>query len=118
MHVERLTVFEQIDDIGGIAHTRFASAQLRLGRGDHETGGIQAIYEDLAHAFAILQKLQRPDGIAVVGMLLAQVLAMGGLRDEALQVLDAAEQGFRTLSNDAGVQQIEQLRQAIHASGG
>ena len=118
LHVERLTVFEQIDDIGGIAHTRFASAQLRLGRGDHETGGIQAIYEDLAHAFAILQKLQRPDGIAVVGMLLAQVLAMGGLRDEALQVLDAAEQGFRTLSNDAGVQQIEQLRQAIHASGG
>ena len=118
LHVERLTVFERLGDIEGIAHTRFASARLRLGRGDHETGGIQAIYEDLAHAFAILQKLQRPDGIAVVGMLLAQVLAMGGLRDEALQVFDAAEQGFRTLSDEAGVQQIEQLRQAIRASGG
>ena len=118
LHVERLTVFEQIGDIDGIAHTRFASARLRLGRGDHETGGIQAIYEDLAHAFAILQTLQRPDGIAVVGMFLAQVLAMGGQHDEALQVLDAAEQGFRMLSNEAGVRQIEQLRQAIRASGG
>lgn len=51
-------------------------------------------------------------------MLLAQVLAMGGLHDEALQVLDAAEQGFRTLSDEVGVRQIEQLRQAIRASGG
>ncbi|MDZ7857275.1 CHAT domain-containing protein [Sphaerotilus sp.] len=118
LHVERLTVFEQLGDIDGVAHTRFASAQLRIGRGDHEVGGIQAIYEDLAHSFAINQKLQRPDGIAVVGMLLAQVLAMGGLRDGALKVLDAAEQGFRTLGNTEGVQQVAMLRQQVGGAGG
>lgn len=94
-------------------------AMLRLQRGYYkETQGLQVIHDELAEAFRLSVKLQRPDYIASVGAMLAQTLALGGQHDEALQVLDAAEQGFRTLSNDAGVQQIEQLRQAIRASGG
>ena len=115
LHEQRLPVAMRLGDIDSLAHIRFSMAMLRLKRGDHSrvTQGLQVIHDELAEAFGLSVKLQRPDFIAHIGAVLAQVLAMGGLRDEALTVLDAAEQGFRTLGNSAGVGQIEALRQQI-----
>ncbi|AGA90192.1 hypothetical protein Thimo_1398 [Thioflavicoccus mobilis 8321] len=113
LHEERLATFERLGDIDGIAHVRFARARLRLERGEHETGGIQAIYDDLAASYEILRRLGRPDGIGAVGLLLAQVLTMGGHRDDALTVLDEAEAAFAKLGQTAAVEQVRALRGLI-----
>ena len=82
-------------------------------RGDHQTGGIQEIYNDLAEAFAITLKLGYADGIGAVGELLAQVLAMGGHKDDALTVLDHAEAAYTKLGNAQGIEGVRQLRKMI-----
>jgi hypothetical protein len=43
-------------------------------------------------------------------------MAMGGLEDEALSVLDTAEAAFRKLGDPQGIAQIAQLRQLIGGS--
>ena len=63
MHLERLPIAQEMKDIDFIAHIRFSCAQIRLDRGDHEKGGIQAIFEELSEAYEISLKLQRPDFI-------------------------------------------------------
>jgi hypothetical protein len=113
LHQERLPAFERLGDIDGIAHVRFATARLRLARGEHERGGIQAIYDDLAGPYEILRRLGRPDGIGPVGLLLAQVLAIGGHRDEALAVLDEAEAAFAKLGQTAAIEQVRERRRLI-----
>lgn len=45
--------------------------------------------------------------------MLAKVMAMGGLKDEALSVLDTAETAFRKLRNRQGIAHIAQLRRLI-----
>ena len=45
--------------------------------------------------------------------MLAQVMAMGGLRDEALAVLDQAEAAFQKLGKADGVAHVRQLREQI-----
>lgn len=110
LHEGRLSVFEQMGDIEGIAHVRFSTARIRLQRGDHQSGGLQQVYEDLSESFAILKKLGGPDGIGAVGLLLARVLTMGGQADAARQVLDEAEAAFETLGHAGGVEQIRALR--------
>ena len=87
--------------------------QLCSTRGGVEKGRIQEIYEALAELFAIAARLGAPDGIAHVGALLAQVLAMGGHRDEALAVLDQAEAAFRKLGDADGIEHVQQLRRTI-----
>ncbi|HNA67614.1 MAG TPA: hypothetical protein PLD21_08180, partial [Rhodocyclaceae bacterium] len=113
----RLPVAEQMGDIGGLAHILYSRAQIRLQRGDHHDSGLQAIYEDLARAYAILVKLGRPDGIGAVGTLLAQMLAMGGLRSEALQVLETAEAAWRKIGQMQQVARVAELRQMIEGRG-
>ncbi|HMV64396.1 MAG TPA: hypothetical protein PKE01_13730, partial [Rhodocyclaceae bacterium] len=113
----RLPVAEQMGDIGGLAHILYSRAQIRLQRGDHHDSGLQAIYEDLARAYAILVKLGRPDGIGAVGTLLAQMLAMGGLRSEALQVLETAEAAWRKIGQMQQVARVAELRQTIGGRG-
>ena len=66
-------------------------AHLLLTRGDHQRGGIQAIHDHLAEAFAISVSSGHVGTIADSGFLLAQVMAMRGLIDEALTVLGQAE---------------------------
>ncbi len=114
LHKQRLPIAERLGDIESIAHIKFSTASLRLQRGDHNTGGIQQIYEDLSEAFAISLRLGRPDAIGAIGPLLVQVLAMGGHKDEALKVLQFTAEAFEKLGNTQGLTQVRQLREKIN----
>ena len=113
LNEQRRPIAEMLRDINGLAHIHFLNAQIRLERGDHERGALQAIYEDLAAAYELNIKLGRPDGIGGVGSILAQVMAMGGLKDEVPVVLNTAEAAFRKLGNPEGIAHIAKLRQMI-----
>ena len=113
LNEQRRPIAESLGDLDSLAHIGFLSARIRLERGDHQRGELQSIHNDLATAFALSIKLGRPDFIGGVGDLLAQVLAMGGLKDEALGVLDAAEQAWTKLGNTQGIARIATLRAMI-----
>ena len=89
---ERLPTCEKLGDLDGKAHVLFSCAQLRLARakGEPKRDEIEAILNELGESFAILRKLERPDGVAAVGSLLGQVLAAGGATEPALKVLEEA----------------------------
>jgi len=112
-HDQRLPIAQQMSDIVSIAHIRYSKAHIRLQRGDHRTGGLQQIYDDLAEPFEILRKLGQPDGIGAAGELLAQVLAMRAQKGEALEVLDQAESAYTKLADDQGIARVRSLREAI-----
>ena len=88
-----------------------------IAAGGLEQGRIQEIYDALAEAFGIAQKLRLPDGIAFIGIQLADILARAGHRDEALAVLDEAEAGFRVLGHAEGVEHVGRMREAIRGDG-
>ncbi len=81
----------------------------RKGLGQHRSGVLQRIHDDLDEAFAISRRLGRPDAIGAVGELLAQVLALAGERQPALQVLAFAEEACaqRSALADAAAAQPE-----------
>lgn len=70
----------------------------------------------LTEAFAISVYLGRPDAIGASGLLLAQVLAVAGHRDEARSVLDQAEAGFAKIRDTAGLDVIRQIRERLDAA--
>ena len=113
---QRLPIARRLDDIDSLAHVLYSRASIRLQRGDHERGGLQEIYEDLAEAFESGCKLGRPDAISGIGWLLAQVLTLGGLRDKALSVLNEVEAARRKLGNAQGLAQVAELRASIGAA--
>lgn len=91
-------------------------AALRLQRGEHESGGLQPIHDDLVAAFAISRQLGRPDFIGGIGQLLVQVLAMGSEREEAQDVQTLTEAAFARLDNAAGLARVQALRETIGAT--
>jgi hypothetical protein len=113
---EEVPVYERLGDVCSLAVTLQQIADALLAAGGLEHGRIQEIYEALAEAFAIFQRLGLPDGIAFNGSLLAQVLAIGGQRDDALTVLDAAEAGFSKLGHADGLDHVASLRAAIRGN--
>ncbi len=113
LNEQRRHVAEKSEALHSLAHIGFLSAQIRLQRGDHQRGELQAIHDDLAKSFAINCKLEHPNGIGAVGVLLAHVLALGGLKDEALEILKAAEQAWTKLGNTQGIAHIATLRARI-----
>ena len=113
LHLERLPIAEEMGDIDSRAHIRFACAQLRLQRGDHERGAIQTIYEELDGAFRDALQVQRPDAIGPIVALLSQVLAMGGQRDAAREVLGIAAAAFEQLGQPEGVAHVQHLLDRI-----
>jgi tetratricopeptide (TPR) repeat protein len=117
LHEQRLAVFQQLRDIDGIAHTKYSMAAIRLQQPDSLSSNLQKIFTDLHESFSILCKLQRLDGVGHVGELLAQVLAMGGLRDQALQVLDLVETAFEKLGHAARLEGAKRLRAVIKEQG-
>lgn len=115
LHGERLDVAHEMQDAESIAHIQFSRAQIRLARNEHEGPGIQTIYEELAEAFGAALKIQRPDAIGPIGSLLGQILAAGGQRDQARQVLEAAANAFATLGQE---EMVAQVRAVIKKVGG
>ncbi|MDJ0631456.1 MAG: CHAT domain-containing protein [Rhodobacter sp.] len=113
MHLSRLPTAEAMQDLEGLVHIKFSCARIRLERGDHETDGIQIIFEELDAAFRGAVQLQRPDFIGAIGPLLAQILAAGGAKDAAHNVLDFAAQAFETMGDEDGRAHVTQLRGMI-----
>jgi tetratricopeptide (TPR) repeat protein len=110
-----LPVVEAMQDIDGIANVRFKCAQIRLRRGGHESGEAQTIADELSESFEITLKLQRADGIAASGILLGQVLAGGGLTEQALEVLDVSAVAFEKLEMQDELDEVRQLQEQIRA---
>jgi len=119
MHLSRLDDAQTIRDIDSIGHIRASCARIRLSRGDHETSQerLQTIFEELREAFTIYKKLQKPDGIGPVGFLYAQVLAMGGLQNEALEVIADARSALQSLNNQEGLDALGKLETMIRTAG-
>jgi hypothetical protein len=63
----------------------------------------------MIESFQIFGSLQRPDGIAVVGGTLGQLLMAAGQADQARQVLEASLAAAAKLGWTDMVQQISQL---------
>jgi hypothetical protein len=117
LHLERLPIAQEMQDIVNVAHTLFSCAQIRLACGDHEKGDIQTVFEELNEAFQITLKLQRPDGIGAVGNLLGQILALGGHTDEAVNVLETAAAAFGKIGQADSAAQCRQLIAQIKGPG-
>jgi tetratricopeptide (TPR) repeat protein len=110
---ERLPMAEKAKDVDSIAHIRFSCARIRLERGGLEQDEVQTILEELAESFVIYRKLQRTDGIAVVGELFGQVLSMVCHPDRALEVLDQSAAAFERLRQPQQAARVRQLQQSI-----
>ncbi|MEM1152102.1 MAG: hypothetical protein AAGI03_16425, partial [Pseudomonadota bacterium] len=113
MHLERLPIVQELGVLDGLAQLRFSCAQIRLKRGDHERGEIQTIHDELAEAYAIARHLQRSDFIGSIGSLHAQVLAMGRLFDEAIEVLHTATAAFDKIGQTQPAAHCRQLIETI-----
>ena len=89
---EQLPVYERLGDLDGKAHVLFSCARCRLSQSDGRPSEeeVKAILRELVESFAILKKLERPDGIAAVGPLLGQLLTATGRRDLAERVFEDA----------------------------
>ena len=115
LFLERLPIITELQDIEGIAHTRWQCAEIRLQRGDHERGEIQTIADELMEAWAISNKLQRPDFIGGIGELWGQVLAMGGHPQEGVSVLGQAAAAWDKLGRSEQAAQCRALAARIEA---
>ena len=114
IHIEeRLPIAEATKDLDSIAHIRFSCAQLRLNCGDLKQEDAQTIYDELAESFAIWQKLQRADGVAIAGWMLGQILAMGSQPDEALTVLDQSAMAFERMQQTPQAEKVRDLQRQI-----
>lgn len=115
LQAERLPVVTELGDDEGIAHVLFSMANIRLARGEHESGNLQQIYEELAEAFQLSCRHGQPDAIGGIGMLLVQVLAMGGLRDDAMDTLNVVEEAFTALQDVDSLARVRELRGMLEA---
>ena len=73
--VERLEANQQLGDLDGIAAASWDLARIDLAREDYESA-----FPRLAESFRIFGDLQRPDGLAAVGLSLGQLLMAAGQR--------------------------------------
>jgi tetratricopeptide (TPR) repeat protein len=81
IHEQRLRIAQQLHDTLSIAHIKYSTAQIRVQRGDHRTGGAQQICDDLTTALEIAVNVGHPDAIGSIGELLAQVLSIAGHKE-------------------------------------
>jgi hypothetical protein len=95
LHQERLEVYERLGSLDGKAATLWDIAQIELNRGDMEKAAPRVI-----EAYQIVDRLDRLDGICVIGVVFGQLLIAAGERDMGLAVLHRSEQGYRRLQRD------------------
>jgi tetratricopeptide (TPR) repeat protein len=108
-----LPVAQKTGDTHGISQIRFACARLRLARGGLEHGEAEIILKELAESFHLLRGLQLPEGISVVGKLFGRILAVVGLRDEALTILDQSAAAYDQLKWVDGATEVRELQKRI-----
>ncbi|MFJ4557774.1 CHAT domain-containing protein [Streptomyces massasporeus] len=85
LQIKRLEVNKQLGDMDGIAAANWDLARIDLSRQDFD-----AAMPRLVTSFQLFLKLQRPDGIAVVGAVLGQILMVADERGRAREVLQAS----------------------------
>ena len=104
MQRKRLEVSKQLGDLDGIAAADWDLARIDLAREDYESA-----LPRLMESFQIFGRLQRPDGIAAVGMTLGQLLMAAGQTDLARQVLGDSLAAATKIGWTDMVQQINEL---------
>ncbi|MGA2826055.1 MAG: CHAT domain-containing protein [Streptosporangiaceae bacterium] len=101
---KRLEVNKQLGDLDGTAAADWDLARIDLTRQDYKSA-----LPRLIESFQILGHLQRPDGIATVGITLGQLLMAAGQTDSARQALGDSLAAATKLGWTDMVQQINEL---------
>ncbi|WP_239163845.1 tetratricopeptide repeat protein [Actinoplanes lobatus] len=101
---EVLPTFEQLSDLDGIANATWGIAEIQLDREEFE-----AAVPNVVKAFQILEHLQRPDGLAVVGSTLGQILIKYGKSDAARHVLETSRAAARKIAATGMEQHLGKL---------
>ena len=105
MHRDRL----QLADLEVRAHALCNIGQLLIESKGWEHGRGQEILDATSELFDLSLKLERTDFVGHIGSIYAQVLAMAGLRDKALAVLDQAEAAYAKLQKQSGLDHVREL---------
>ena len=92
LHQERLAVNTHLGDLYEQAATMWDIAQIELGRGN-----VREAVPLIVEAYQLCDRLNRLEGICVIGMTLGQLLIANDRRDEGLAVLRRSEEGFRSM---------------------
>ncbi|MEV0193552.1 CHAT domain-containing protein [Kitasatospora purpeofusca] len=108
LQLKRLEVNEQLGDIDGIASANWDLAQIDLDRGD-----LQTAVPRLMTSFQYFVELQRPDGIAVVGLTLGRVMLASGARAQARHVLQACRDAAAVIGAADIVSRADELMGTI-----
>ncbi|MEK2491064.1 tetratricopeptide repeat protein [Kitasatospora purpeofusca] len=108
LQLKRLEVNERLGDIGGIAAANWDLARIDLKRGD-----FHAAVPRLMTSFQHLLELQRPDGIAAVGIALGHVMLAAGAHAQARQVLQTCRAAAALIGNADIVSQADELMETI-----
>jgi hypothetical protein len=101
----QLEACRQLGDPDGIAIAQWGLARLDL---EHHNNAESAKMR-LSESFQILTHQQRPDGIAVVGLALGQLLTAAGDTGQARPVLDAALAAATSIGSADLTHQISEL---------
>ncbi|WP_239148828.1 tetratricopeptide repeat protein [Streptomyces sp. SID12501] len=107
LQLKRLEVNEQLGDMDGIAAANWDLARIDLSRQDFD-----AAVPRLVTSFQLLLKLQRPDGIAVVGATLGQLLLVAGKQGQARQVFQTSRASAAKIGLSDVVDQLDELLNA------
>lgn len=102
--LEQLPIFQRFDDADNVAHTLWKLARIDLAQGRFDDARSR-----IDEAYAIMLRLDRAEGIAVVGMSLGPMLAASEQRDEALVVLRRSADMFRKLGLEKRAQEADWL---------
>ena len=107
LQLKRLEVHEQLGDMDGIAAANWDLARIDLARQDFEAAAPR-----LVTSFQLLLKLQRPDGIAVVGTTLGQLLLAAGKRERARQVFQTSRAAAAKIGLSDVIDEVDELLKA------
>ncbi|MFC8348637.1 CHAT domain-containing protein [Streptomyces sp. NPDC057280] len=107
LQLKRLEANEKLGDMDGIAAANWDLALLDLSRQD-----LDAAAPRLITSFQLFLKLQRPDGIAIVGTTFSQLLLAAGESGQARQVLQTSRAAAAKIGLSDVVDQLDELLNA------
>ncbi|GHJ09695.1 hypothetical protein TPA0907_40620 [Micromonospora humidisoli] len=103
LHRKRLQVHEQHGDLDSIASARWGLAQIDLTQQNYKSA-----VEHLDESLLILRRLQRADGIAIVGFTFGQLMASAGQIDQARQLWEISLAAAEKIGATALIEQIRE----------
>jgi tetratricopeptide (TPR) repeat protein len=107
LHEKRLAVHRRLGDLDGVAAASWDLASIDLARKDY-----RAAAPRLIESFQIFSQLRRPEGIAVVGSILGELLLAAGHAVEGRWVLEAALTAAEKIGQADLGRKISQLLQS------